>query len=117
MTEITERFTGFTMINTFSPPVERAEELKAVLIRATEEFMQHVDGFVSANFHVAVDGSNRIVNYVQWTSERHFKAAFGNEAWNRWFDPVNVYAPPDVLPCRVAYVSNERLGAAGGDAR
>lgn len=117
MTKITEQFKGFTMINTFSPPAERAEELKAVLIRATEEFMRHVDGFVSANFHFAVDGSNRVVNYVQWASEKHFKKVFAGDAWNRWFEPVNEYAPPDVLPCRVAYVSGERLGVAHGDVR
>lgn len=56
------------LINTFTVAPERAEELLAELVAATEEGMRHRPGFVSANLHVSADG-RRVANYAQWRSQ------------------------------------------------
>lgn len=109
MTTISETFTGFTMINTFTPPRGRMPELTALLIRVTEEYMRHVPGFVSANFHLGRDGA-RLVNYVQWRSESHFQAMFGSPEGRDWFGRVSAIVPPDVMACDVVYISDEHPG-------
>ena len=55
---------GIALINTFTVAPERADELLAVLQKATDEVMRHVPGFVSANFHRSLDG-RYVANYAQ----------------------------------------------------
>lgn len=61
-----------TLINVFSVEPARQQELVALLVRATEEVMQHLPGFISANIHASSDGE-RVVNYAQWDSEQSFR--------------------------------------------
>ena len=61
------------LINTFHVAPERAEELLALLVRATDETMRFRKGFVSANLHVS-DDRTRVVNYAQWASREDFNA-------------------------------------------
>jgi len=63
----------FTLINVFTMPKEHQQELVDLLVEATEETMQHLPGFVSANIHASHDGT-RVVNYAQWESREHFEA-------------------------------------------
>ena len=65
MTTITEGYEQATMINVFTVHPDRAEELAAFLTQATEEVIQHVPGFISANIHLSTDRT-RVVNYAQW---------------------------------------------------
>jgi quinol monooxygenase YgiN len=67
------------LINTFRVAPERAEELMALLERATEETIRFQPGFVSANLHVSAD-QTRIVNYAQWRSRADFEAMLQNPA-------------------------------------
>jgi hypothetical protein len=53
-----------TVINTYAVAPERAEALLELLIRATEETLKYVPGFVTANFHMNVDRT-QVVNYAQ----------------------------------------------------
>lgn len=62
-----------TLINTFTVEPERADELLAVLSRATEETLRHLPGFISANLHVSED-RRRIANYAQWRSRADYDA-------------------------------------------
>ena len=55
---------GIALINTFTVAPKRADELLAVLEKATHEVMRHVPGFVSANFHRSLDG-RYVANYAQ----------------------------------------------------
>ncbi|PSQ96647.1 MAG: antibiotic biosynthesis monooxygenase [Bacteroidetes bacterium SW_9_63_38] len=57
----------FTLVNVFTVPEDRRQALVDVLVEATEQTMQHLPGFVSANIHVSHDGT-RVVNYAQWAS-------------------------------------------------
>src|ERR1700734_4608 len=64
-----------TLINVLPRPPERAAELAELLRLATEEKMQFVPGFVSANIHVSTDGT-RVINYAQWQSTQAYQAVF-----------------------------------------
>jgi quinol monooxygenase YgiN len=67
MTTITAHADHATLINVFTVQPERARELVDLLTKATEDVMQHIDGFISANIHLSTDGT-RVVNYAQWRS-------------------------------------------------
>lgn len=62
----------FTLVNVFSVPDDRQQHLADLLVDATEQTMQHLPGFVSANIHASSDGT-RVVNYAQWQSREHFE--------------------------------------------
>ena len=63
-----------TIMNTYAVAPERAEALLDLLVRATNEILRHVPGFVSANFHVNLD-CTQVVNYAQWRSREAIAAA------------------------------------------
>jgi heme-degrading monooxygenase HmoA len=73
MTAITEHADYATLINVFTVEPERARQLADLLIAATGEVMQYIDGFISANIHLSTDGT-RVVNYAQWRSAEAFQA-------------------------------------------
>ena len=62
-----------TLINVFTVQPERARELADLLTAATEDVMQYIDGFISANIHLSDDGT-RVVNYGQWRSAAAMQA-------------------------------------------
>jgi quinol monooxygenase YgiN len=63
-----------TIINTYAVAPERAEALLDFLVRATNETIRYVPGFVSANLHVNFDRTH-VVNYAQWKSHEAIAAA------------------------------------------
>src|ERR1700742_1248742 len=73
MTVITEHADHATLINVFTVEPGRARQLADLLTAATEEVMQHIDGFISANIHLSTDGT-RVVNYAQWRSAEALQA-------------------------------------------
>ena len=73
MTTITAHSDHATLVNVFTVEPERARQLADLLTAATDEVMQHVDGFISANIHLSTDGT-RVVNYAQWRSAGAFEA-------------------------------------------
>ena len=75
MTEIQPNAPLATLINVFAVAPERAAELAEQLRLATEETMQFVPGFISANIHISTD-STRVVNYAQWQSAEAYTAMF-----------------------------------------
>lgn len=68
-----------TLINTFDVESDRAEELLAVLSRATEETIRHRPGFVSANLHLSTD-RRHVANYEQWRSQADMDAMLADPA-------------------------------------
>lgn len=62
-----------TLINVFDVDPANQQQLLDVLIEATEQVMQHMTGFVSANLHTSLDGT-RVVNYAQWRAKADFEA-------------------------------------------
>jgi quinol monooxygenase YgiN len=77
MSTITAHADHATLINVFTVQPERAGELADLLTAATEEVMQHIDGFISANIHLSTDGT-RVINYAQWRSAEAFEAMLSN---------------------------------------
>ena len=77
MTVITEHADHATLINVFTVEPERARQLADLLTAATEDVMQHIDGFISANIHLSTDGT-RVVNYAQWRNAAAFRAMLQN---------------------------------------
>jgi heme-degrading monooxygenase HmoA len=68
-----------TLINIFTVQADRQRELVDLLVRATDEVMQHLPGFIAANIHASADGT-RVVNYAQWESADAFHAMLENPA-------------------------------------
>ena len=62
-----------TLINVFTCPESRQEELVAALEKATVEIFRHQPGFISANIHASLDRT-RVVNYAQWARVEDFDA-------------------------------------------
>ena len=79
MSTITAHADLATLINVFTVQLERARELADLLTAATEEVMQHIDGFISANIHLSTDGT-RVVNYAQWRNAEAMQAMRSNPA-------------------------------------
>jgi quinol monooxygenase YgiN len=66
-----------TLINTFTVDPARADELLAVLSRATEDRMRHMPGFISASLHMSRD-KRHVANYAQWRSQEDLEAMLNN---------------------------------------
>ena len=62
-----------TLINVFVVQPDRQRRLVELLVRATEDVIQHQKGFIAANIHASEDGT-RVVNYAQWESPEAFRA-------------------------------------------
>ena len=72
-TTITPDQDVMTLVNVFTVEPDRQQELVDLLVRATDEVMQHLPGFVSANIHRSDDGE-QVVNYGQWATLADFEA-------------------------------------------
>ncbi len=68
-----------TLVNVFTVEPPQQQELVDVLVEATDEVMQTLPGFVSANIHRSLDGRH-VVNYAQWRSQEDFAAMRENPA-------------------------------------
>jgi quinol monooxygenase YgiN len=73
VTTIVEHGPHATLINVFTVEPAHAVALATVLADATEQVIQHLPGFRSANIHVSIDGT-RVVNYAQWDDADAFAA-------------------------------------------
>jgi len=62
-----------TMINTLTVKPGKQQELMAYLQEMTEKDVVSCPGFISANFHMSLDGTH-IINYAQWRSLDDLKA-------------------------------------------
>ena len=80
-----------TLINVFTCPEERQDELVAALDRATAEIFAGLPGFVSANIHASLD-KTRVVNYAQWRSVKDFDAMQRREDAREHMDQIMTIA-------------------------
>jgi hypothetical protein len=62
------------LIDSFTCPESRQDELIAALDKATVEIFMHQPGFISASIHASLDHT-RVVNYIQWERVEDFDAA------------------------------------------
>ena len=80
-----------TLINVFTVAPERQQELVSLLDKATEDVMRHQPGFVAANIHASLDGT-QVVNYAQWESQEAFKAMLANPECQAHMKPAGEMA-------------------------
>jgi heme-degrading monooxygenase HmoA len=95
-----------TLINIFTVEPADQQKLVKVLQDATEEFMRHLPGFVSANIHASLDGT-RVVNYAQWKTKGDFEAMFRDSGATKHFQEAHKLAKADPHLHRV--VSTHRI--------
>ena len=62
-----------TLVNVFTVSPKKQAALVDLLVRATEETMRHLPGFISASIHRSLDGT-KVINYAQWRSDADFAA-------------------------------------------
>ena len=91
-----------TLVNVFSVAPERQAELADLLIRATDETMRHIPGFISATIHKSLDGS-RVINYAQWRSRADFAALQHNSLARPHMEAASRLAEADPVVCEVVY--------------
>ncbi len=77
MVTITQQASILILINTFEVEPSSCDELLDSLVGATDKFMRHANGFISANFHRSLD-SRYIANYAQWTSKQAYDAVLAD---------------------------------------
>jgi antibiotic biosynthesis monooxygenase (ABM) superfamily enzyme len=73
MTTIEQHSQYATLINVVVVEPDRAADLAALLVEATENVMRHRPGFRSANIHVSTDRT-RVLNYAQWDTPQAYAA-------------------------------------------
>ena len=63
------------LLNKFTVQPEDVDQFLKVFEDTTKVFKQQ-PGFISAQLHRGIGGSNTFFNYVVWESAKHFKQAF-----------------------------------------
>jgi heme-degrading monooxygenase HmoA len=94
MTTIERGNKVITLINVFTVAPENQQPLVNTLIKATDEIMKKLPGFVSANIHKSVDGI-RVVNYAQWRSREDFESMMKNPEAQSHIKPIMEIAQAD----------------------
>jgi quinol monooxygenase YgiN len=92
-----------TLINVFTVAPERQQTLVDLLIRATEETMAKLPGFVSANIHRSLDGT-RVANYAQWQSRADFEAMLHNSEAQKHMQTASELATAEPYLYEVVFV-------------
>ena len=100
MATISKDLKLMTLVNVFTVSPEKQSELADLLVRATEETMRHLPGFISASIHRSVDGT-KIVNYAQWRSQEDFAALKENPKALPHMEAAAKLAKFDPIVCEV----------------
>jgi quinol monooxygenase YgiN len=79
MTTISPSRKLVTLINVFTVDPANQQELIELLGRATETFVRHAPGFISASLHRGLDGT-KVTMYAQWRSVEDYQAMRKNPA-------------------------------------
>jgi quinol monooxygenase YgiN len=89
-----------TLVNIFTVKPEKQAELAELLVRATEETMRKVPGFISASIHRSLDGT-KIINYAQWRSQADFAALKDNPKARPHMQAAAALASFEPIVCEV----------------
>lgn len=73
--QLEENASPVILLNKFTVKPEDTDQFLKVFAETTEGFKQQ-PGFISAQLHRGIGGSNTFFNYVVWESANHFKQAF-----------------------------------------
>ena len=89
-----------TLVNVFTVDPEKQEELAGLLVRATDETMKNLPGFISASIHRSLDG-RKVVNYAQWRSQADFLALKDNPEAQPHMKAAAALAKYEPIVCEV----------------
>ena len=89
-----------TLVNVFTVSPDKQGALADLLVRATEETMRHLPGFISATIHRSLDGT-KVVNYAQWRSLADFAAMKERQEARRHMEAAAALATFDPIVCEV----------------
>jgi heme-degrading monooxygenase HmoA len=92
-----------TLINVFTVEPDKQQELIDLWIRATEDVLRHLPGFISANVHRGLDGT-KVINYAQWRSAADFAAMRGDPRAQAYLTRLAELGTPAPLLCEVVSV-------------
>ncbi len=73
MIQISDESSTVTLINVFTVDPADQQRLVDLLTRATDGFVRHAPGFISAVLHRSVDGT-KVTMYAQWRSAEDYQA-------------------------------------------
>jgi C-6 monooxygenase len=88
-----------------------------LLSRDVEEWVRFCPGFVSANYHLSLDGTT-VVNYARWADERSYRESFDRNPDKQRMRAA-ITALPGVLdgPSMTAFVLDRQIAAAPAGSR
>ena len=105
MTTIRMEGPGVTLINIFTVAPEDQRKLLDILTRATRDVIRRMPGFISANFHLSLDGT-RVANYAQWKSKEDLDAMLRSPDARPHLDEALKIARPDAGLYKVAAIES-----------
>ncbi|OEV32033.1 hypothetical protein AN219_01375 [Streptomyces nanshensis] len=73
MIDITDPSVGMVQLVTFTVEPAHQQEIADIVVDQVERSIAHRPGFVSATYHLSLDGT-AIMNYAQWASRDAFDA-------------------------------------------
>ena len=73
MSQTVDASRGVTLINVFTVEPKKQQRVVDLLTRATEDFVSHAPGFISATLHRSTDGT-KVTMVAQWRSAEDYQA-------------------------------------------
>ena len=73
MSQTVDASRGVTLINVFTVEPKNQQRVVDLLTRATEDFVSHAPGFISATLHRSTDGT-KVTMVAQWRSAEDYQA-------------------------------------------
>ena len=92
-----------TLINVFTVDPKDQERLVKLWQEGTDEVMRQLPGFISANVHRSLDGT-QVINYAQWESVDAFTSSLRNPDVSSYFERLAQIGTPDPVLCEVVSV-------------
>jgi quinol monooxygenase YgiN len=89
-----------TLVNVFTVSPDKQAELAELLVKATDETMRHLPGFISASIHRSLDGT-KVINYAQWRSQADFAALKDNPKARPHMQAAAALAKFEPIVCEV----------------
>ena len=89
-----------TLVNVFTVDPDKQAELADLLVRATDETMKNMPGFISASIHRSLDG-RKVINYAQWRSPADFAALKENPEAQPHMKAAAALAKSEPIVCEV----------------
>jgi quinol monooxygenase YgiN len=105
MTTIAKGQPVVTLMNVFTVEPENQQRLVDLLIQATQEVMDKLPGYVSANIHKGLDGKH-VANYAQWRNKEAYEAMLQNPEVQKHIQKVLKIATAAPYLYEVAFVDD-----------